>query len=753
MKKFVKIFVVSTMVLTLVLTCGGLIAFTSITKNAVFDNTLMPKNDISTVFSDINGNSIEGFKNASATFSELPDNLKNAVIAVEDKRFYKHKGVDVVRIFGAIRNNIKGRSLEGASTITQQLVKNTHLTQEKSLKRKLNEIKIAKQLEKEYSKDDILTSYLNVSYFGNGLYGVKNAARGIFNKNLSSLSLSECAVLAGILKNPSKYSPVASVENAASRRDIVLSLMKKQNMISENDYKIAKNEKIVVDLNAVYSNTQSYVESATYEAAGILGISYNSVLSGEYKIETFLNPDYQACLTSVVGNPNFYVLNANGVRADGLSIIVDNKNMGVSAYFSTKKRNIYDFYRPFGSTAKPIVIYAPAISENLVAPSTPVLDMKTDFNGYMPKNYNEHYLGWTDVRNAIMTSSNVVAVKTYNALGFKKIQNFARNVGIEISDFDENATIALGNFSKNNMLSLVGAYATFANSGTYNKPSFINRIFDKNGNQIYEKSPENSVVMSPADAYIMTDVLIDTAKSGTAKGLNNLDFEVASKTGTVGDANGNSDAYNVAYTSEHTYLLWHGNASGKKDNDMSLEETGGSYVTRAMREVLKYVEYGKSSEFSIPDDVYRVNIDDYALKNKQKVLLTTENTPRSYIRSEVFKKDNLPVEYSTCFDGFSVENVKSRVDGCVVNVKISAEPYLYYDVFRYDGKTEQLVKKYENGNSVLSFYDAVYDKKFVKYYIKPYFYNQFGIKIVGNVYETDWFLLNDEIDANDFENY
>lgn len=753
MKKVLKILLVSTMILTVVLACSGIIAFASITKNAVFDNTLMPKNDITTVFSDINGNDVEGFKNSFAQFSELPDNLKNAVVAVEDKRFYKHKGVDTIRIFGAIKNNIKGGSLEGASTITQQLVKNTHLTQEKSIKRKLNEIKIAKQLEKEYSKDEILTSYLNVSYFGGGLYGVKSAAKGIFNKNLSSLTLSECAVLAGILKNPSKYSPVASVENATARRNIVLSLMKNQNLITDAEYKSAKNEQITVDLNAVYSNTQSYVESAAFEAANILNLSVGGVLSGGYKIETFLNPDYQACLTEVLGNPNFYVLNKNGVRADGLSIIVDNKNMGVSAYFSTKKRNIYDFYRPFGSTAKPVVIYAPAMLENVVSPATPVLDMKTDFNGYMPKNYNEHYLGWTDVRTAIMTSSNVVAVKTYNALGFQKVQSFARKVGIEISDFDENATIALGNFSKNNMLSLVGAYSTFANSGVFNKPSFINRIYDKSGNVVYEKTLENNVVLSPADAYIMTDVLVDTAKYGTAKGLNNLDFQVASKTGTVGGADGNSDAYNVAYTSSHTYLLWHGNASGTKNNDMSLDETGGSYVTRSMREVLKYVESGKSATFTIPSDVYRVDIDAYAQKNKQKVLLATKNTPSKYMKNEVFKKDNLPENYSTCFDGFSVGEINCNVTDGIVNVKILAEPYLYYDVFRFDGERETLLKRFDSGNDELSFYDVVYDKKLVKYYIKPYFYNQYGIKIVGNVYETDWFLLNNDMDFEDFSNY
>ncbi|UKI13926.1 MAG: hypothetical protein L6V85_07205 [Clostridiales bacterium] len=407
-------------------------------------------------------------------------------------------------------------------------------------------------------------------------------------------------------------------DEKAKRR--AFSYEKNQNLITDAEYNSAKNEKISVDLNAIYSNTQSYVESASYEAAGILNVSVGSVLSGGYKIETFLNPDYQACLTEVLGNPNFFTFlnKKNGVRADGLSIIVDNKKIWVFRRIFQQKRNIYDFYRPFGSTAKPVVIYALALSENVVSPATPVLDMKTDFNGYMPKNYNEHYLGWTDVRAAIMTSSNVVAVKTYNALGFKNVQSFANSVGINISDFDENATVALGNFSKNNMLSLVGAYATFANSGIYNKPSFINRIYDKSGKIVYEKSLEQNAVLSPADAYIMTDVLVDTAKYGTAKGLNNLDFQVAAKTGTVGGADGNSDAYNVAYTSSHTYLLWHGNASGAKNNDMSLDETGGSYVTRSMREVLKYVESGKSAAFTIPSDVYRVDIDAYAQKKTSK---------------------------------------------------------------------------------------------------------------------------------------
>lgn len=192
------------------------------------------------------------------------------------------------------------------------------------------------------------------------------------------------------------------------------------------------------------------------------------------------------------------------------------------------------------------------------------------------------------------------------------------------------------------MLSLVGAYATFANSGIYNKPSFINRIYDKSGKIVYEKSLEQNAVLSPADAYIMTDVLVDTAKYGTAKGLNNLDFQVAAKTGTVGGADGNSDAYNVAYTSSHTYLLWHGNASGAKNNDMSLDETGGSYVTRSMREVLKYVESGKSAEFTIPSDVYRVDIDAYAQKKSKRYCLRQRTHRKRILKAKCSKGITCP---------------------------------------------------------------------------------------------------------------
>ena len=218
--KKLKIALLSFLLIVVFLFGGMAITFASITKNAVLDSNLLPKQNVSTVFYDINGLEIQTVGFASVTFDELPENLVNAVVSIEDKRFFRHRGTDAIRIAGALKNNLKSRSLkEGASTISQQLIKNTHLTQEKSINRKLNEIKLARELERNYSKQDILAMYLNVAYFGNGMYGVKSAARGIFNKNVKDLTLSECACIAGILKNPSKYSPLVNIDNSKERRN------------------------------------------------------------------------------------------------------------------------------------------------------------------------------------------------------------------------------------------------------------------------------------------------------------------------------------------------------------------------------------------------------------------------------------------------------------------------------------------------------------------------------------------------------
>ncbi len=747
MKKFFKISLIVVLVLCVLTVSGGLIAYASITKNAEIHNNLLPQSQISSVFYDSNGNTIEGTTSDFVTYKDLPKNLINALIALEDKRFYKHKGVDYIRTTGAVFNNIKnGGFYEGGSTITQQLIKNTHLSQDKTVKRKLNEIKLAKKLEKQYSKESILEMYFNAVYFGSGMYGVNAAAKGLFNKSVPSLSLSECAALVAILKNPSKYSPLVSKENSKNRRNLVLSLMHEQGYISANDKSAAQSEDIILDDGATFSNTQSYMLSAAYEAAKILNISVQTLMASDYTVKTYLDIVQQQALTEVIGNPEYYLVNGNGVRGEGVGIILDNETAGVSAYFANKKRNIYELSRPYGSAAKPLLVYAPSFEYALITAATPVLDEKTDFSGYMPSNYGDSYLGWTDIRTSIKQSSNVVAVKTYNMLGFDKCAEFAGKIGIDILPSDNNATLALGNLSGNNdFLDVLGGYCMLSNGGEYIAPSFVNEIYDKSGNLVYARDNSKNRVISEENAFLLTDILIDTAAEGTAKGLNALYFEVASKTGTVGNANGNTDAYSISYTTKNTMLVWHGNSSGNGYYDLNEKETGGSYATRSARDIYKKIYEDKPAAFSVPDGVISENIDAYAQKRLHKLLLSTENTPEEYIKTELFSADNAPLEYSSCFDKFGVNDVKVNVVDGNVGFTFSATPYINYDVVRVVKGKEKVIAtlKGSKNDDVLTYIDkkAPYGK-FVKYYIKPYFYNRFGKKIVGNAHETDNFFLN-----------
>lgn len=754
-KKFILIIMTVTFAVSLLTLCGGLIAYASITNNAKIDNTLLPQSTVNAVFLDNSHNVIEGTSNDFVSYDELPENLINAVIALEDKRYYKHHGVDTIRLVGAALNNLKTRSFsEGGSTITQQLIKNTHLSQDKTIKRKLIEIKLAKKLEREYSKEDILTMYMNIVYFGNGIYGVKNAAKGIFNKSLSALTLPECATLAAVLKNPSKYSPIINPANSLARRNLVLELMHKQNYIGNDEYNEAVSNATVIDKSAIYSNTQSYMLSAAYEAANILNISVQTLMSSNYVIETYMDASCQQSLTDVIGNPSYYVLNENKVRGEGIGIIVDNETAGVSGYFCTKKRNIYDFSRPYGSVAKPVLVYAPALQYNLITAATPVLDEKTDFSGYMPQNFNDTYRGWIDIRTAISVSSNVCAVKTYNAVGYDKAKNFAASIDIDLSSDANNATVALGNLSYgNNFLDILGGYCAFSCGGAYKAPTFIKSIQNADGSLIYSDTAEKTNIMSADNAYIMTDMLIETVKNGTARGLQGLNFDIAAKTGTVGDENSNTDAYNIGYTSKHSFLVWHGNSTGDNAGDLPLAETGGSYVTRSARDIMQSIyESNIPENFAVPDTIVYKDIDGYCQLNMQSVKLATENTPYEYIKTELFSSDNNPTENSTCFDSFSVQGVSTSVNDGIINIGFDNQSYLYYDILRYDDSGAHIIKTYKPTDDQITFSDigAPYNTR-IKYYIKPYFYNQNKEKIDGIQYETAEFYLKNDYNSYDVD--
>ncbi len=361
MKKFLKAAALTTLFIVTSLFVAATIYFNVVTKDITLELEKLSQKPSLTVLDNDNGIITEG---GYVAYDEIPSDLINAFVAVEDKRFFKHKGIDVKRMFGAAIANVKNGSVrQGASTITQQLIKNTHLTSEKSIDRKLKEIKLALMLERKLSKEEILERYLNVIYFGNGIYGVKDACRSFFGKELNELTLDECAAIAGVVKSPLNYSPMINAENSKKRRDLILRLMKEENYISENEYNsYIKKELVVADMkNADISKI--YLSNALYEASRILGISEQNLVRSNYKIATYYQKEEQQYLKSSVNGIVSDLKNFDDNNA--LCILTDNETAGIKAIYSDKTVNIFTLRRQAGSTIKPLAVYLPALENGI----------------------------------------------------------------------------------------------------------------------------------------------------------------------------------------------------------------------------------------------------------------------------------------------------------------------------------------------------------------------------------------------------
>lgn len=664
---------------------GGFAIFAS-TKH--IDESLLPTASATPTFYDLNGGVLPYADSNYVDIASMSDNLKNAFVALEDKRFYSHKGYDVKRMIGATINNIKAGSVrEGASTITQQLVKNTHLTHERTLSRKLNELALAIDLEKKYSKDEILAMYLSVIYFGGGAYGVKQASKLYFDKSIEDLSLAECATLAGIVKNPAKYSPSKRPEESVKRRNVVLEVMKSQNYITNEQCENAKSQPIRTEnkdennestANLTQKACEFYIEQAIKEVCSALNITKYNLGNSGLKIYTNLDPDLQIALEKQMENRE----NFESDDVGNVSVILDNENGAVLAYAST-----YPFAvsRQAGSVMKPLAVYAPAIDKNLISLATPVTDEKIDFNGFSPSNFADVYYGETNVREAIKKSMNSVSVKIMDYLGVDESARYLDSLGIRIEENDKNYALALGATSQGvTPLGVAGAYCTLARGGEYLAPTFVKFVVD-GGNKVLSNelngisgTQYTRRVFSGSTASLITSALSDTVKDGTAKTLSTLPIEVASKTGTVERGDGNSDAWNASYNNRFTVVVWHG-------TDGTMHEKGGGYPTRHALKIWqnkKMLTDAKSLE--VTDRTVLLEVDTYSTKASKRVVLANENTPLEHRKSEYFSIDNLPDGEGSKF--LSAEPVNadvSNADG-VINIKFASESIYFYEVYRQD---------------------------------------------------------------------
>lgn len=535
----------------------------------------------------------------------LHDYTYMAFVAVEDKRFFEHKGIDYKRVGGAILHNIKSGSYkEGASTISQQLIKNTHLDNYKTLRRKVNEMLLASELERAYSKKEILEMYVNTIYFGRNAYGIETAANVYFNKSASELTISESAVLAGMIKAPNNYAPDKNAEKCKSRRDRVLKLMLEQEIITSEEYDEAVASDIIYSPHVSRAD-KSYTYHVMQEACRILNMTPLQLAKSDFVIETYCNQQTQKELEKLVNSDTTSC--KDGKLAQLACVVCDNKGGVEGCYMRGEGA---DGKRQVGSAIKPIAVYAPALNERIITQASPVLDEETDFNGYKPTNAGG-YNGWTTIKYAVAKSLNVPAVKTLNALGLPTAERYLEKFGIE---GEQNLSLALGNANGGiDVFKLAECYATLANDGCLNDVAFIKNIYSEKG-LIYSRELHEDRVFQRAANYLMTDMLINTVATGTAKLLQNSKYQVAAKTGTVGNSEGNSDALVAGYTTENTFVVWY---SGELSNDVN----GSTAPCKLASKLLgKMYSENAPKKFVAPDSVVQIDVDADSLNEEQLVL-------------------------------------------------------------------------------------------------------------------------------------
>lgn len=627
------IILITIAILVLLIAGGLIIAYFAITANTKLDMSLLsePK---STIVLDSRGKTIDNGKKY-VKFGEIAPSIPNAFIAIEDTRFYQHNGIDLYRIMGATAKNItKFKAAEGASTITQQLIKNTHLTNEKSISRKIKEIKLAKELERKIGKNEILEKYFNVIYFGNGFYGIADAAQGYFAKSPNELNIAESAILAGIVKSPNNYNPISDTDASIKRMKTVLSAMLKNGFITEKEFNTANNYKYQPNFGYNQNNySQSYAKLAKYQASEILkSLNYdeNKISNNDLIIETYMDEDIQRnCYSRLVATLNSID------NAGGTICVADNNKVKLVAFASTEN---YPYMRQVGSAMKPFSVYAPALELNYASAATQILDEPTNFGGYTPKNYGGTTHGYVSLRESVMHSYNIPAVSLLNDIGINSVLPYLERIGFTVNNNERNLSLALGSNSAT-PLTLLSSYSMLANNGKYTQANTIKRIKSKDNKLIYSDNRAQTNVFRDDTAFIMTDILRDTALNGTASKLKYLNIDIAAKTGTVGDENGNTDAYTAAYTPEHTFLAWFGSKKGYMDSKI----TGGTYPTIAIKNVILNMRNYFSSTFKVPESVVKVPIDKNKLKQSQEIVYDASGEEEYFSR---FTAPNAPNDKS-----------------------------------------------------------------------------------------------------------
>ncbi|OGS38182.1 MAG: hypothetical protein A2551_05320 [Elusimicrobia bacterium RIFOXYD2_FULL_34_30] len=657
---------------------------------------------LTTKIYDINGEVIAELfveKRTVVSLAQIPMDLINAVIAIEDTRFFKHWGIDPYRIVGAFLSNVKAFGVvEGGSTITQQLSKVIFLSRRKTLDRKVKEVILALQLERDYSKNEILEMYLNQIYFGNGAYGVATASKVYFGKNIQDLTLDECALLAGLPRAPSAYSPFRNPEKAIQRRAIVLSRMHDVGFISEEQKKESSERNIVVYPPNVVTKVAPYFIDDIRQT---LEAEYGSQLyQGGYEIYTTLDKKIQLAAESVFDKnlKEFDELKKSTVSVEGGLICMDVKTGEIRALIGGRNFQYSQFNRVFQAKRQPgsafkIFVYTAAIENGFTPVSiiddSPVtfynnsidwelLSTTTDFSDvddkeflkkliekdseaknanekvlWQPRNYSEKFYGPVLLRNALEHSLNICSVKITNILTPPTVASYAKKLGIE-SPVTETISLALG-ASEVTLKELTAAVSTIANSGIKTVPYSIKKVTDNRGRILKEKFPEENEVILPQTAYIMTNLLKGVIEQGTGVYAKRLNRPAAGKTGTTNDC---ADVWFIGYTPQLICGVWVGYDDHRT---LGKKMTGGRIACPIWTEFMKIAHRGQPViDFTVPQNITIVKID------PKTGLLALGNPKGTYLES--FISGTEPKEFSFAKkDNKNIKKIEEEEDDTVIS--------------------------------------------------------------------------------------
>ncbi|WP_158735373.1 transglycosylase domain-containing protein [Alteribacillus sp. YIM 98480] len=666
-----KVFISFIIAGIVILTAGTITAAAIISKAPALDPDELVFAQAAEIY-DQNGEEITrlqaGENRDLIDINELPEHAKAAFVAIEDVRYYHHFGIDVRRVFGALAANITGGfGAEGASTITQQVVKNAFLSTDKTITRKVQEQYLAIRLEQQYSKNQILEMYLNLIYFNQGAYGIGEASKIYFNKSdITELTIEDAALLAAIPRRPSYYDPTQNPDAAQDRRDRVIDLMAEHNFISDEDAQQAKNVSVEEQLD--FSPTEegvvydSFITQVQNELEEVDGITSSDIYSSGLKVHTTLDTNAQDFAEEVI-QTNQHI--NNYPESDDFQVgftLLDTQTGAIKAMVGNRQSQdvarglnyaAHSNAQP-GSTIKPLLDYGPAIEHNEWSTYHQLEDAPHQYsNGQEITNYSGNYAGNVSMREALVRSLNIPAVKALQQTGLKEAGDFVRGLGFPIDEVNEAA--ALGGVNQGvSSLDMAGAYAAFGNNGQYSEPYAVRKIEFPDGREI-NLEPESTSAMSDYTAYMITDMLKDvlTDSRGTGRAANIPGLPVAGKTGTTNftdkehqqfniPSGGDPDVWFTGYTTQYTASVWTG-FSGRRGENYLIN--GESDIAK---EIFRLIMGNVSEEIDTPDFEKPDSVEEIQIE-KGTGKRASPFTPSSETITELFVKGTGPEDVSEEF--------------------------------------------------------------------------------------------------------